>query len=259
MITNVEVVLTPAELMQLAPTNLSRTTCVVFDVLRATSTIAAALHNGAREVAVVGEIAEALSLRDADPDLILAGERDGRRITSALTGSVDFDLGNSPREFTRQKVAGRRIVTTTTNGTRALRSCQGAASVLAASFLNLQATVEALVNSPTDRLIVVCAGTGNGFSLEDTLGAGALLSLLPGGQFDTSLDACGMAMQLHRSVSQNLEHALGYSLNGRRLLAHPQLSGDVAFCAQHDVVATPVPVTNNIARFASSSGRDVSA
>lgn len=259
MTTKVEVVLTPAELTRLATVDLRRTTCVVFDVLRATSTIAAALHHGAREVVVVGEIAEALSLRSTDPELILAGERNGQRISSALTGSVDFDLGNSPREFTRQTIAGRRIVMTTTNGTRALRGCVGAASILATSFLNLSPTANLLADSPPERLLVVCAGTGDGFSLEDTLGAGALLSLLPSDQFNTSLDACAMAMQLHRSMRQDLEHALASSLNGRRLLADPELREDVAFCARRDVVATPVQVANNIARFTSSSGKDVPA
>ena len=114
--------------------------CVVFDVLRATSTFVTALHNGAKAIVPVSEISEALAFRRKQPDVLLGGERDGVRIRAAQTGGIDFDLGNSPREYTPEKVRGRTIVSTTTNGTRALRACAGAKTVLAASFLNLTAT-----------------------------------------------------------------------------------------------------------------------
>lgn len=125
-----EVTFTPAEFAALRQRDLSQTVCVVFDVLRATSSIVTALANGACEIIPVCEIAEAVALRQARPDLLLAGERNGRRILRAQTGSVDFDLGNSPREFTRERVAGRSIAMTTTNGTRALQACRGARRLL---------------------------------------------------------------------------------------------------------------------------------
>lgn len=248
MISQVEVCLKPAELERLQASHLDGTTCVVFDVLRATSTMAAALHHGAKEIVVVGEIEEALALRGQNQQLLLAGERGGQRISAALTGSIDFDLGNSPREFCRDTVAGRSIVMTTTNGTRALQACDGAASVLAASFLNLKATARAIEDSPTQRIIVVCAGTGDAASYEDTLGAGALLALLPEAQFNISTDACLMARQLYQSVSDNLEAAFGRSVNGMRLAADIELRADLAFCAQRDIVPKPVRVVGNIAR-----------
>ena len=83
---------------------------------------------------------------------------------------------------------------TTTNGTRALRACEGAHRVLAASFLNLAATADALRRERTELLLLVCAGTGEGAAYEDVLGAGALLELLPDPQFDRSADACAMAI-----------------------------------------------------------------
>src|SRR4051812_18619251 len=114
-----EVSFTPADFTALEGRDLSEVVCVVFDILRATSSMITALANGAKVIFPVAEISEALSLRRENPDLLLAGERDGVRILSDLTGTTPFDLGNSPREFTTQAVGGRAIAMTTTNGTRA--------------------------------------------------------------------------------------------------------------------------------------------
>src|SRR5580704_10388577 len=102
----IEVLFTPAEFRALNRRDLSRSTCVVFDVLRATSTIVTALANGAKAIIPVSEISEALALRAKDLDILLAGERDGLRIGGALTHGIEFDFGNSPREFTADRVAG---------------------------------------------------------------------------------------------------------------------------------------------------------
>jgi 2-phosphosulfolactate phosphatase len=131
-----EVLFTPADFSTLAGRNLSAATCVVLDVLRATTSMTTALANGAEAIIPVAEINEAIEIRRSRPDVLLAGERDGLRITKAQTGSIDFDLGNSPREFTAERVRGKTIVMTTTNGTRALRACAGANQVLIGSFLN---------------------------------------------------------------------------------------------------------------------------
>src|SRR3954468_17262585 len=135
MATRLEVLLTPVEFARLRNRDLSQTVCVVFDVLRATSSMVTALANGAEAILPVLEIAEAMEARRKDPQLLLAGERDGLRIKADLTGSIDFDLGNSPREFTKDKVAGKKIAMTTTNGTRALRACAHAHMALVSSLL----------------------------------------------------------------------------------------------------------------------------
>src|SRR5262249_17947241 len=127
---------------------LNGTVCVVFDVLRATSSMVTALANGAAAIFPVAEISEALALRRDRPDLLLAGEREGVRISRDLSDGVPFDFGNSPREFTRDKVQGRTIAMTTTNGTRALRACARASKVFIGSFLNLAATTEVLRREP---------------------------------------------------------------------------------------------------------------
>src|SRR5689334_9123742 len=139
---DVEVLFTPAEFAALGQRDLRDTACVVFDVLRATSSMVMALAGGANAILPVTDIPEAIAERKKDPGVLLAGERDGLRITKELTGSVDFDLGNSPREFTSRDLRGRRIVMTTTNGTRALQACSGARMVLVCSFLNLRATAD---------------------------------------------------------------------------------------------------------------------
>ncbi|HSY42699.1 MAG TPA: 2-phosphosulfolactate phosphatase, partial [Candidatus Acidoferrum sp.] len=116
----IEAILTPAELPALTGRDLSGTACVVFDVLRATSTFVTALHHGASAIIPVSEISEAMDIGKKRPDVLLGGERNGVKIRTA---EGEFDFGNSPREYTPEKVKGKTIVSTTTNGTRALRAC----------------------------------------------------------------------------------------------------------------------------------------
>src|SRR5258706_4933791 len=177
----IETILTPAEVPALAQRDLHATACVVFDVLRATSTFVTALHHGAKAIIPVSEIAEAVAFKNSEfgirnsESIFLGGERNGVRISA---GGIDFDLGNSPREYTPEKVRGKTIVSTTTNGTRALRACTHAQAVLAASFLNLTATAEFIRRENFSHVLLVCAGTGENTALEDVLAAGALCELL---------------------------------------------------------------------------------
>jgi 2-phosphosulfolactate phosphatase len=177
----IETILTPAELPALAQRDLRATACVVSDVLRATSTFVTALHHGAQAIIPVSEIAEALEIKKSESriqnpeSILLGGERNGVRISA---GGIDFDLGNSPREYTPEKVRGKTIVSTTTNGTRALRACVGAKIILASSFLNLTATAEFLRREKAETILLLCAGTGENQADEDVLAAGALCELL---------------------------------------------------------------------------------
>jgi len=227
----IDTLLTPAELPALASRDLRGTACVVFDILRATSAFVTALQNGAREIIPVGEIPEAVARRQAQPDALLAGERDGVRIRAAQSGGVDFEFGNSPREFRAEKVRGKTIISTTTNGTRALRACAGANLVLASSFLNLAATARFLNQSPPEEILLICAGTGEGTALEDVLAAGALAGLV-GGDYS---DATEIATRAFLSAKADLPAVLAGTQNARRLLALPELRADVAFCAQRDL------------------------
>jgi 2-phosphosulfolactate phosphatase len=235
--TTLEVLFTPAEFATLKGRDLRETVCVVFDVLRATSTMVTALGHGATALMPVEEIAEALAVRRRQPDVLLAGERDGVRIQADLTGSIPFDLGNSPREFTPEKVRGRTIVVTTTNGTRALRACASAQAVLAGSFLNLQATAEFLEREKPPHLLLICSGTHDQAAFEDVLGAGALCDLIwPAYGGGAVADSAFMARELFRVAQHDLRAAVSRSRNGRRLLAIPDLAADVPFCLQRDLV-----------------------
>jgi 2-phosphosulfolactate phosphatase len=236
-----EVLFSPAELAVLKERDLSGTICVVFDVLRATSSMVTALSNGASAILPVAGIPEALKVRQREPEVLLAGERDGLRIRSNLTGSIDFDLGNSPREFTRDRVSGKNIVMTTTNGTQALRACAQAKAVFVSCFLNLRTTSacvqEELGKSDKPDVILVCSGTLAQAAYEDVLAAGALCDALWDLECLSNAaiaDSAKMARSLFQLEQDDLSAALKKSRNGLRLLSRPELAADVDFCAQRD-------------------------
>jgi len=255
----IETILTPAELPALAQRDLRATACVVFDVLRATSTFVTALHHGAQAIIPVSEIAEALEIKKSEsriqkPEaILLGGERNGVRIRAAQqwdrhlacpkqAGSlshreIDFDLGNSPREYTPEIVRGKTIVSTTTNGTRALRACVNAQTVLAASFLNLTATAEFLRRKNFENILLVCAGTGENQADEDVIAAGALAELLTarGDARPTISDSTEIARRSWLAAKPDLLAAVSNAENAQRLLAIRELRDDVAFCLQRDI------------------------
>jgi len=233
-----EVLFAPAEFSALPRRDLSHTCCVVFDVLRATSTMMTALANGAAAIFPVREISQALRLRAAHPSALLAGERNGVRILSARSGGVDFDLGNSPREFTPERVAGREIIMTTTNGTRALEACRGAARVYPGAWLNLAALARRIRTEPLAPLLLVCAGTIEEASYEDAVAAGALCDLLWARFEEPSIsDSAHIARRLYLDAKGGVERAMEeHSRNARRLLANPDLRDDVPFCLRHDAL-----------------------
>jgi 2-phosphosulfolactate phosphatase len=229
-----EVLFTPADFATLTRRNLNNALCVVFDVFRATSSMVTALANGAAAVIPVAEISDALAIRKQHPGVLLAGERDGVRIRAAISGGVEFDLGNSPREFTRERVAGKTIVTTTTNGTRALQACAHAKTVLLGSFLNLGATAQFIVQQQPATLLIVCSGTFDQAAYEDILGAGALCDALPE-TFQEVSDSTLVARRIFELAKANLLKAASESRNGRRLQAIAELKDDVPFCLQQNI------------------------
>jgi 2-phosphosulfolactate phosphatase len=194
-----------------------------------------ALANGASRIYPVRSIADALTLGQGHPGALLAGERNGVRILAAQTGQRDFDLGNSPREFTPERVSGREIIMTTTNGTRALQACIGARRILAGAFLNLAALAGCIRSTPAERLLIVCAGTFEEAAYEDTLAAGALCDLVWArfGQ-DSVADSALIARQIYLQADDDLATAVQQARNARRLLANPSLRDDVAFCLRRD-------------------------
>jgi 2-phosphosulfolactate phosphatase len=237
---SLEVLFSPVEFAALDRLDLSATVCVVFDVLRATSSMVTALSNGAKVIIPVMGIPEALSFHSQHTGVLLAGEREGVRIPVELTGGIAFDLGNSPREFKRI-VAGKTIVMTTTNGTRALRAvCEEGYS----GFFPQSAGSGGLLGESSGPSPSRCSGTKDEPAYEDALCAGALCDLLWGRWSAGSVsDSALIARKLYRQAWQDLLAAVSESRNGRRLLSIPELSEDVRFCVQRDVVGM-VPAMN---------------
>lgn len=214
----IDVVLNPAEIALLPGRDLSATTCVVFDVLRATSSMVTALAHGAAEIHPVRTIEEALALKERMPDAVLGGERHGNLIPG-------FDIGNSPAEYVA--LAGRKIISTTTNGTIALRACENAARVLVGAVLNLSALVTELRAQSPEQLLLVCAGTFADFAFEDAYAAGLLIAEFPEATLTDSAEA---ALAVAARFSDPLA-ALRRAQNGRALAAAGR-DADVEWCAQ---------------------------
>ena len=230
----IQVTFTPADFEALSETDLSGTTCVVFDVLRATSSMITALANGAECIIPVATVEEALEKQAVYTEALLCGERYGRRITAKQTGGVNFVLGNSPREYTADNVAGKTLITTTTNGTRALRACQKAGQTLLGSFLNLQATIDHLRVEKPERLVLVCGGTFEEAAMEDALAAGAVADAV-WDLFEDNEDSAQIARVLYQSFYDKLGESIQIALNARRLLEVPELAEDVSFCFQQSI------------------------
>lgn len=213
-----DAVLTPAEIDHLPEQDLSATVCIVFDVLRATSSMITGLAHTVEEIRPVCTIEEALALRAEWPGAILGGERFGDRIDG-------FDLGNSPREYCREDL--RRVVTTTTNGTVALRACANAREVWAGALLNMAALEERLRTAAPERVTLVCAGTFRELALEDVLAAGMLIAVFPEAELT---DAARIARAVYLEHRADIPAALRLAKNGCALRAANR-EGDVEWCA----------------------------
>lgn len=220
---------------------LNQKTVIVIDVLRATSTIVTALQHGCPAVVPVETVQQAKQVQR--PDDLLGGERYCKKIAG-------FHLGNSPTEYTPPGIAGRRVVLTTTNGTRAIQKAQRAGCLLIGSLLNAEACARAAFSVKRD-VVVVCSGTQDEFCLEDGLCAGLLLhelSRLDGEPLPTN--DLGLAMMLAWDTAKDrLEETLLSCASGKRLtkLGHRD---DVVHCAQTNRFAlVPVWKEQSLVRF----------
>ena len=225
----VDVALTPRDL---ADRDLSGQCAVVVDVLRATTSMVRACENGCARIVPVEspELARERALA-VGGGVLLAGERGGDPIPG-------FDLGNSPREFTPATVAGRTVVLTTTNGTRALLAVRAAAAVGVAALVNVGAAAEWAAGY--ERVTVVCAGDGGELSLEDMVCAGVLVDRLVGREPAAVLtDAAAAARAAGELYGKQLDRLREDSRWARRLSARGH-EADVSVCFGIDV-STQVP------------------
>ena len=203
-------------------------TVVVIDVLRASSTIATALSNGARAVVPVPDMAEAGKLAsNLDPSsYLLGGERGGEKIEG-------YHLGNSPLEYSQKTVGERTIVFNTTNGTVAIAAARQAEHLVIGSLLNAARVVEFILQADLD-LTIICAGWRNRVALEDTLCAGLILSKLwngkePGLMSDTS----HIAFTQYQNDKTDVQKALR-RCNHAQWLSSQGHEDDVEYCLQVD-------------------------
>ncbi len=206
---------------------------VAIDVLRATTTICQALSSGAREILPVGEIEEAKKLAETigRDTALLTGEREGQVIAG-------FDLGNSPLEFTPERVKDKTLVMCTTNGSLLLSRLTGV-ETLVASFVNAGAVLARLLES-RDEVDVVCAGLLGQFSLEDAVCGGMLVAGLARRRKVTLSDGAVAGKLLYQRYGRDILKMLQGSHHGR-YLAGLGFGEDLAFASQVDLLPI-VPV-----------------
>jgi 2-phosphosulfolactate phosphatase len=216
------VILTPA---QLQSDQIANRAVVVFDVLRATTTIAAALAAGVSEIRIFDTVEAAAAAKEGQ-NCLLVGERD-------CLPPAGFDLGNSPGSFNPAAHRGRIIFMSTTNGARAIVAAQAAPLLLTAALVNATATADRLVAAKMD-ITLLCAGTAGQPAMEDLIGAGAVIDAI---QNKASLalenDIARIAHRLFQSARHDLQSALAESTGGQNVIA-VGLGADIDFAARLD-------------------------
>lgn len=206
--------------------DLRNKTAVIIDVLRASSTIVTALHNGAKGVIPIGDMGSAsqISQNLDSPRFLLCGEKDGVKIEG-------YDFGNSPFEYTSEAVRDKTIILNTTNGTKAIKRAGLAHEIYIAGFLNLSAVVDVLKKTERD-IVLVCAGWQGRLSLEDLLCAGNIIYELTSGNLpDMARDGAKVAFGLYEKFGDDIEGAIKSSNHAARLKDIID-TDDLTFCCQ---------------------------
>jgi 2-phosphosulfolactate phosphatase len=201
---------------------------VIIDVLRATSTIAAALHNGAKSIIPVDSVAECIKL-GKQMEVITAGERDGR-IAEGL------EYGNSPFTYPREFIGGKTLVLTTTNGTKLLHMAlaENAKAIITGSFPNLSAVCD-FITRKKQNVILACAAWKDRVNLEDTLFAGAVISRVKE-NFSINCDASRIAESLYAEAKPDLYEFMKNKQASHYLrLTNFGLEKDIRYCLTEDL------------------------
>jgi len=210
-------------------TELAGKLVVIIDVLRASSTIVAALANGCNGFIPIfsPNQAKKKARQFKKERVLLGGERAGIKLEG-------FDLGNSPREYKRETVKDKTIIFSTTNGVKTLEMVKGAYRIIIGSFLNLQAVCNYCTNYKGD-ILLICAGKEGRFSLEDTACAGILIDSLKNALSDTGQESGAnlTAQLLYEKFGNNILEILRKSQHGR-YLESIGLGEDLKFCSQLD-------------------------
>jgi 2-phosphosulfolactate phosphatase len=207
---------------------------VIIDILRATSAICTAFANGATSIIPVAEVHEAKDFKNRG--YLVAAERDGYVLDFA-------DFGNSPFNFTRERVEGKTIVYSTTNGTGIIKMAASADAIVIGSFLNISSLTGWLINMDKD-VVLFCSGWKNRFNLEDTLCAGAMAErLMESSLYSTICDSTLAAMDLWSLAKNDLS---GYieKVAQRSRLRDKGLDDCISFCLTPDFTKK-IPVIKN--------------
>jgi 2-phosphosulfolactate phosphatase len=219
---DVTVVLTPA---YLGNESLADKTVVVFDVLRATTTITSAFAAGIPSIHVFAELDDAKrAAASTIPRPLLIGE------LNALP-APGVDLGNSPRQFTKEH-AGRVIFMATTNGTKAMTAARTAAKQFTGALVNVSAVSRAALDTGRS-VLLLGSGTAGAISMEDTIGAGAVCQKLSDAGYFVANDTARIARRLFLACQDNLPTILRETQGGRNNIK-VGLDADIAFAAQVD-------------------------
>jgi 2-phosphosulfolactate phosphatase len=208
---------------------LSNQVVVVIDVLRATSTMVHTMSQGALEIIPVATVEEAFQMAKVfhRSSVILGGERGSKRIQG-------FDLGNSPQEYVAEKVKGKKLILTTTNGTKAFHFVSSGKDILVGSFFNIGAIAQKCLELDRE-LFIFPSGDEGKFSLEDTVCGGMLIELIikKGKMPITLTDASQCARILYQRLGTNLVETFRLSHHGKELI-NRGFEEDLAYCAQID-------------------------
>lgn len=207
---------------------------VVIDVLRASSAICTAFANGASAIIPVADVTEAKDYKSRG--YLVAAERDGYILDFA-------DFGNSPFNFTKEKVAGRTIVYSTTNGTGIINLASSSYMTVIGSFLNISALIEWLIKQDRN-IMLFCAGWKNRFNIEDTVCAGAMAErLMETNLYSTICDSAIAAMDLWSLAKTDLP-AYIEKVAQRTRLRDKGLDDCIQFCITNDFTGK-IPVMKN--------------
>ena len=203
--------------------DVSSSIVVIIDVLRATSTIATALHNGAKAIVPVDSVAECIRI-GKQIEAITAGERDGQ-VAEGL------QYGNSPFEYPESFVKGKTLVLTTTNGTKLLHMAldKGAKEIITGSFPNLDAVCKHLVNRKLP-VVLACAAWKDKMNIEDTLFAGAVIEKIRD-HFEIHCDSSQIALNLYKAAKKDMYAFMkSHDASHYHRLTNFGLEKDIRYC-----------------------------
>lgn len=205
---------------------------IAVDIFRATTTMCAALGNGAAGIIPVATIEEAKAYKDKG--YLVGGERNVKR--------VDFaDFGNTPSEYTCDKVKGHDVVFTTTNGTRAIEIAKDCYCLLIGAFSNISTIVNFCVQKKRD-VLVLCSGWKDRFNIEDSLFGGALADQLINSGFEADSDAVQVALDMWKEAKPDVYTYIEKSEHIKRLAANDLLEVG-KYCLKQDTVNV-LPIYN---------------